>query len=192
MEVELKDYLTIIGLFLTAIALIINANEYAKAQTWKKLEFLAKEVKSFFDDKYVRRALLLLDWNGIDLQLEPGEMYDGQNNVLINDTILQTALRHHSKVPGGKFLPKEVLVRKIFDEFLFQLGIFNQYLESGLMDINELRPYLEYYIHAMGQLENGRKDIETISQIWIYIDTYGYTEVQLLCEKFGYPITVES
>ena len=59
--------------------------EYTKAQRWKKAEFLAREVKEFFADAYVQRALLMLDWNKVDIQLFENEI-EGRKNLRLKIT----------------------------------------------------------------------------------------------------------
>ena len=182
---ELKDFLTLLGV-LSGLATLMKAIlEYQKAQKWKKVEFVAKEMKEFFSDYSVKRALTLLDWNARIIYVKD-ELGKGIESVYIDDDILMQSWRHHSELPDGKFTKVEALVRDIFDDFLSKLGTFNHYLKTDLVEKEDLKPYLIYWIDMIGK--KGRKNEAVLSALWNFIDQYGYTDVQELCDKYGYNI----
>jgi hypothetical protein len=56
---EVREWsLAIIAVFVFARGLI----EYRNAQKWKRAEWVASEMKEFFQDPYVRNAFMILDW----------------------------------------------------------------------------------------------------------------------------------
>ena len=169
MNLEIKDLVSIGALLLTSLTLLKGIVEYQKTQKWKKLEFIAKEVKEFFADFNVKRMLLLLDWNMLDLPIKEGEITTNAKTIKINDDILFSAWQHHEASDG--FPELETLIRVIFDEGLSKLSLFNQYLKTGLMEENDLKPYLIYWIDIIGKAENGRKSSKHIEQLWEYINT---------------------
>src|SRR5689334_2842815 len=69
-ELKLKDHelkhsehwLSILGFGGSSFALIFGYFQYRKADQWKRAEFLAKEMKEFFEDSDVRNVLLMIDW----------------------------------------------------------------------------------------------------------------------------------
>src|SRR2546429_1260550 len=62
-ELKIKGYwLTVVGSFGTACALVFGYFQYRKADRWKRAEFLAKEMKGFFSDPDVRNVLMMIDW----------------------------------------------------------------------------------------------------------------------------------
>lgn len=192
MNWKVDEMLTAIGLFLTSFALLKGIIEYQKAQKWKKQEFLAKEVKEFFDDWNVKRMLRLLDWNKIDISLAEGELLSNpeQKSVILIDADLFQAWKHHSEVLQG-YEEKEALIRHIFDDGLPKLALFYQYTQSGLISTEDLKPYLTYWIQLIGDKNNGRKSPELWTQLWQYIEQYGYPDIQKLCQAFGYDIRIK-
>lgn len=186
---EIKDILTLTGVILTLLTLLKGIYEYKKAQTWKKLEFVAKEIKEFYNDLDNKRAMLLLDWNCIDIPVLDGELDTNPKRITIDDSIILTSLMHHSQKNNRPFNKTETLVRKIFDQFFFKLGIFNQFINTGLILEKDIKPYLMYWIELIAKLDSRRKSNELIKQIWIYINMYDNQDVIELCSRFGFDIT---
>lgn len=155
----------------------------------KKLEFIAKEIKEFFNDFDNKRAFLLLDWNRIDIPIQEGEIKNNPKKIIIDDNILFTSLIHHSQKQNDGFTEEETLVRKVFDHFLFKLGIFNQFINTGLITEKDLKPYLIYWLELIGKLDNGRKSNTLILQIWKYINLYENTDVINLFKRYDFDIT---
>ena len=170
---------------LSLLVLVKGVYEYAKAQKWKKAEFVAKEVKEFYNDFNVKRALVLLDWNANELELRSNEIED-KSKIWFNDEILMSALQTHKE--RNKFKDEEVLIKGIFDSFLDKLSMFNNYVEAGLIDIADIKTYFAYWINIIGDKNNDRKPEKVRTQIWVYINEYGYSDIIELCYKFGYDI----
>jgi len=58
-ELAKRDYeLKVAGFWLTLVWRL----QYRKADQWKRAEFLANEMKEFFDDPDVRNVLTMIDW----------------------------------------------------------------------------------------------------------------------------------
>jgi hypothetical protein len=51
-----------VALLGTGVAFVAGLVEYAGAQRWKRSEWVAQEMRQFFGDEAVRRALLMIDW----------------------------------------------------------------------------------------------------------------------------------
>jgi hypothetical protein len=51
-----------LGLIGTFIAAVLAVRTYRRTEQWKRAEFVAKEMKEFFDNLRVQNALLLIDW----------------------------------------------------------------------------------------------------------------------------------
>lgn len=179
----IKCLTTIIALFIAIKAII----EYRRAQKWKKSEFLAKEIKEFLSDKDVRRALLILDWNVIDLPLYESEIPENKHrSFLFDDEIhLKNAL---SIIPDSRFTDEESIVRKTIDEFLVRLSMIQNYVDSKLINTNDLKPYLKYWIKLMGDKEKSRKKVEYTAKLWAFILHFEYDQVIRLMENFDYKI----
>lgn len=173
-----------IGAFLISLSLLIKGiYEYTKAQKWEKAEFTSKEIKEFYNDFEIKRALILLDWNSNELDLKKNEI-EGKNKFPFTDELIVSALKTHRDSPA--FSDEEVIIKGIFDYLLDRLTMFDNYIETGLISVNDIKPYLIYWIKILADKQNDRKSTEVRSQIWKYIDEYGYDRIRSFCIKFGF------
>jgi hypothetical protein len=62
--------------------------------------------------------------------------------------------------------------------------MFDNYIETGLISVNDIKPYLIYWIRILADKQNDRKPVEVRNQIWKYIDEYGYDRIRTFCNKF--------
>ncbi|MEI6949619.1 hypothetical protein V9K67_20700 [Paraflavisolibacter sp. H34] len=186
-NLDFEKTVKFLTLIVGAIGLFKALIEYTKAQRWKKAEFLAKEVKEFFADNDVQRALLMLDWSIVDIPLFENEIED-KKKFSFNDLMLVTALRHHNET---YFTDEETIIRQTFDEFLFKLGMFQNYIDSKLITKKDIEPYLSYWINLIGNIDLERKDEQCFRQLWRFINYYDYKPVIKLFESFKYNITTE-
>lgn len=183
MSVNVEMILQILAIGISMIVLIKGIFEYTKAQKWKKAEFVSKEVKEFFADFDVKRAMILLDWNANELPLKDGEL-DGKTKFFFTDNLILTALHTHKEM--SSFTNEEAIIKGIFDIFFDKLATFDNYIKTGLINSNDIKPYLNYWIEILADPKNSRKGKNVKDKIWTYIGEYGYSNVASLCEKFGF------
>src|SRR5690606_12106717 len=176
--------LTLIVATIVAIKAIV---EYRKTQKWKKNEFLAKEIKDFFSDKDVKKALLILDWNRIDIPLYDNEIPSNKTRsfLFVDETHLENSLATN---PNSEFTDEETIIRKSFDEFLVKLSMFQNYIDNELIKIKDLKPYLEYWMKLLGDKNNSRKNPIYSEKYWNFINHFEYRQVKKLLKNFGYDI----
>ena len=173
-----------IGAFVIALSLLIKGIcEYTKAQKWKKAEFVSKEIKEFYNDFEIKRAMILLDWNSNELDLRVNEI-EGENKFYFTDDLIISALQTHKDSPA--FSDEEVVIKYVFDCLFDRLTMFDNYIETGLISIKDIKPYLIYWIKILADNQNDRKPKDVRSQIWKYIDEYGYDKIRAFCNKFGF------
>lgn len=183
MCIDLELGLKIGALVISLLLLIKGIYEYTKAQKWKKAEFVSKEIKEFYNDFDIKRAMILLDWNSNELDLKTNEI-EGEKKFYFNDDLIVSALQTHKDSPS--FSDKEVVIKGVFDSLFDRLTMFDNYIETGLIRTNDIKPYLIYWIRILADSQNDRKSKEVRSQIWKYIDEYGYDRIRTFCNKFGF------
>jgi hypothetical protein len=167
---------SIIG-FLTFSKAII---EYMKAQKWKRMEFVANQIKEFNNDIDVKKAMQMLDYTNREVEL-------GGVEVTISNQMLESSLFPDSRGKNGDgFTHDEAHIRDIFDHFFDKLSVFNQYINSGLINLEDVSPYLIYWITILGKKDNERKPIVLIDNIWKYWKAFNYVDMISLMGKFGY------
>jgi len=66
---HLKSLVTIGGTIGSLVVFSIGLSTYLRTEKWKRAEFLANEMKEFFANSRLEKALFLIDWGSRELQL---------------------------------------------------------------------------------------------------------------------------
>jgi hypothetical protein len=225
---EAKDTLTFAQLvvsffgFIGAIsAFSLAIVQYRKSAKWKRMEFIANEVKEFESDPVVQNALLLIDWGkrrinlnlvstpkDTDLTLITREdqwrallphplkdkkKYDGYQSKKIDPKANQTTLQSipDSSEEEIKFTNEEAKIRDTYDVFLTRLDRFHTFIDAKLIDEEELNPFINYWIDAITENTEPEKDAQWRFALLSYIIFYGYTGVLALFRKYGKEIKLD-
>lgn len=178
----MEKFLPFIASILGLLTFLKAIWEYTKAQKWKKLEFVANQMKEFNNDSDVKKAMQMLDYTNRNIVL------DGEN-IVITDELLESALFPDLAGKNGNgFTLQEAQIRDIFDHFFDKLSTINQYISSGLITVEDVRPYLIYWIEILGKDDNERKPNTLITNIWQYWQYFNYADMIMLLKRFGYKI----
>lgn len=161
-----------IGIVTVALAVagfFIGLGQYKEGQRWKRTEFLAEEMKDFRQDAKVQTALLLLDWR----QLRAGDLPEaaaGPGDLVGDDDLAGALVPHEEK--GGHFTEREYWLRGVFDALFDRLERYAHYVDNGLIDVEDLSPYLGYWLaNLAGQGETSKRGA-LLGSIHRYIDAY--------------------
>jgi hypothetical protein len=179
----LEDLLKIAGLSVTAVAFTSGTYQYWKAQRWRRAEFVAQEIRSMKADRLVQAAMLMLDWDGREIELNPDQPDPQKHWVVVTQEMVVSALRRHDQ--GPPFASHEAKIRDAFDRFLDYLERFNQFAEAGLVRASAFEPYLRYWCALIA---DERRAVSPA--LWAYMDFYGYRGVQRLLSSLGYAILI--
>ena len=102
--------------------------------------------------------------------------------------MLTSALKHHDE---AYFTDEETVIRQTMDEFLFKLGMFQNYIDSKLITKKDVQPYLSYWINLVADKNLKRKDEACFRQLWKFIKYYEYNPVIKLFKSFDYDIDTD-
>jgi hypothetical protein len=182
---ETRDVIALFGVCAGLLAFFSGLVQYRKGQQWKRLEFVANELKASFANDDVQRALLFLDWNLNSYDLSGGESEAGLREVWISDDDLERAMVPHPDRRGG-FTQVEIRIRASFDAFFETLRRFEHFVEVGLVHENDFRPYLRYWLDRLCKPARHAKSVQVLQSIWRYIDFYDYVEVKRFVNRYGY------
>ncbi|NEQ50159.1 MAG: hypothetical protein F6K11_08520 [Leptolyngbya sp. SIO3F4] len=178
------DWALRIGAFLISLTVFVKGIlEYSKAQRWKKAVFVADEVKDFYENIDVQRALTLLEWHENTIHLKPHEL-DGQTKLQVSDDLLISSLRVN--VPHSAFTPEELLVRSLFKVLFNRFTMFDNHLRIGLFRVKDMQPFMMHWVRIIADANDSQKPDEVKRQLWTFIDTYRYRSVRDLCGRFGF------
>lgn len=176
------------------------------------MEFIAGEIKEFESDPVVQNALLMIDWGTRKINLflvsDPKET----DFVTITRDVQWKALLPHSlkhdnqeyqatKLPDKVtksedrelgFTVVEAKIRDTYDIFLTRLDRFATFIKSNLIDPGELRPFIDYWIDAITETENLKKDAAWKLTLLTYINYYNYSGVKELFKECGKDLSPEA
>ncbi|MEO1393175.1 MAG: lipase family protein [Cyanobacteria bacterium J06634_5] len=201
------EWLLILSVVLTGGVISWGIRQYAKQQTWQRIEFLRQAVKEFEHAPEVHNALKILDFEEYrDYQIPAGS--EGKTvSFRVDDELLCNALATHDQRARQKQqlndsedrdqLDPEALrqyqietaLRDWFNAMLNGLEHFGYFIESGMFSEKELRPWLNYWIKLIAEPAYRRPGASRFyDALYSYIHNSGFFGVQKLFDRFGYRI----
>jgi hypothetical protein len=178
------DLLKALVLLGAALAFIVGLAQYRRAQHWKRVEWVAQEMKSLFGDPVVQAALRMFEWGSRRIPLYPERKEEGERNVVLKNEIVAEALRLHDDRPEG-FSDQEVDIRDAFDRLLDGLERFHSYVVTGLVQLSDLQPYLKYWAVSLCRPRATRPTEHRLVRLTAYMKRYGYDGALALLERIA-------
>lgn len=174
----------IIALIGAAIGFLVGLMQYKKSQQWKRAEWVAQELKSFFGDAQVDAAFKMIDWSARDICLSSSKADEGRFVFVESEEVIN-ALCHHSERVRGEdgrcFTEKEANIRDSFDKLCDGLERIESYITVGLIEERDIAPYLDYWgIHLRPDSESPR-----LRQIRKFMKHYGWEGAESLLDRFA-------
>jgi hypothetical protein len=182
------NLLKLIGLIGASIAFFIALYRYTVSQKWKKSEFLVSEYRSFINNDFVQKAFLLLDDFKMNLKYIDSAgsdkilLYNSANilNALKNSHENPNKNRKYSNDPGLEY------VRLCIDKFLFKMGVFQNHLDSNLIEKKKLEPYLKYWLELIGNINDSGLPSALRQEIHFYAQDNKLISLIKLFKSYGY------
>jgi hypothetical protein len=186
-QLDAKDFVAFAVAAISLVTLIKGIIEYTKAQSWKKAEFISKEVKEFYSDINVQRALKFLDWDSGKIDLKENEIA-GKNLMYFNNKDLIKSLRNHND-GDTNFTYEEEKIREIIDALLDKLSLFQHFIDGKVFAPKDLKGYLKYWTNIMFDAQNVRPSKTDFSNaLKKYMDAYHFDDLKRLVKSFGYNV----
>ena len=182
-SVGFSNWVEILKILGAAAAFWIGLSQYRRSEAWKRLEFVAAEMKTFYDDAAVKLAMGMLDWRKKEIALYK---YRGENDFareVVDYAIVASAL---STEPEKKYDKVHSAVREIFERFLEFLARFEGFLATGVVEQTDLNPYLDYWIKLIAGRDSHSPEVtaQVLPQLWKFIDYYGYRDVRRFIGRY--------
>lgn len=178
------DLLKALGLLGAAVVFAIGLFQYRRAQQWKRAEWVAQEMKQWFADPLVQAALLMIDWGSRRILLYPGRENVGERYVRLNNDDVARALMLRSERPDS-FSELEADIREAFDRALDGLERFYAYVETGLVELDDLEPYLKYWAVILCRPRPIGPGESRLLRLRTYMDTYGFEGAHALLRRIA-------
>jgi hypothetical protein len=175
------DILKLVG---AVAAFWIGLKQYRKSETWKRVQFVADEMKTFYDDPAVKLAMGMLDWRKKEVALfkyRGGKDID--ERVVVDYALVATALGID---PELKYDKNQSAIREIFERFLEFLARFEGFLETGVVKKGDLDPYLDYWTKLIAGRDANSPEVaeQVLPHLWRFIDHYRYHDVRRFVGRY--------
>jgi hypothetical protein len=152
-------------------------------QKWRRVQHAQSLIEKFHEQENTIKAFEILDTVG-EVEFEPNNNSRRKETIDITDEFLIGALSTFDQKNEND--DSELIVRSIFDYFFEDLSAFQSHIEADLIKIQDIQPYLEYW---MGELTGrGRvRGSEFAQQAAKFLKYFGYKRVVTLAANMGYP-----
>lgn len=180
-RVELKKYslITLISLLLCLLFLFF----YTKHQSQESIKLAISEYRLFKANQEHQIVMHLLEWSRTKIDVYPNDNIDSQ--IVVRDAAVMKSLDLHKD--RNNFTEFESRMKKLFDNFIEDLGYFNKYIEAGILKKENISE-IKYWIEIMASPYNDFKSSEYKNKLKEYILYYKFEEFEKLCERFGYKL----
>jgi hypothetical protein len=178
------DLLKALALLGAALAFLVGLLQYRRAQHWKRAEWVAQEMKALFGDPIVQAVFLMIDWGSRRIALYPDRKQESDRYVLLTNEIVADALMVHDDRPTG-FSELEADIRAAFDKALDGLERFHSYVETGLVDLSDVGPYLRYWAVNLCDPRAERPREHRLNRLKAYMNRYGYEGALTLLQQIA-------
>jgi hypothetical protein len=182
-SVSFSNWIEMLKILGAAAAFWIGFNQYRKSEAWKRLEFVAAEMKAFYDDPAVKLAMGMLDWRKKEVALFKFRGENDFERAVVEYAIVASALGID---PEMKYDKVHSAVREIFERFLEFLARFEGFLATGVVKQTDLNPYLDYWIKLIAGQDAHSPEVtkQVLPSLWKFIDHYGYRDVRGFISRY--------
>jgi len=169
-SVGFSNWIEILKILGAALAFGIGLNQYRKSEAWKRLEFVAAEMKAFYADPAVKLAMGMLDWRKKEVALYKYRDENNYDRELVDYGLVARALGIDPDLAYDK---KQSAIREIFERFLEYLARFEGFLTAGVVKPIDLDPYLGYWTKLIARRDahSPAFPAQVLPQLWNFIDS---------------------
>lgn len=177
------DRLELLKIGLAVVAFSIGWCQYHKAQVWKRVEFVAAEMTRFFDDEAAKEAMTMLDWRRKRMTLYKYRDANDLEKETVTYAIVARSLGTDPKLNYDKI---QSAIREVFERFLLFLARFEGFVRTGVVEENDLTPYLDYWLKLLAGNDENSPEVthQVLPQLWDFIHFYGYKDVARFVERY--------
>ncbi len=127
--------------------------QYQRAQDWKRLEFIAKEMRDFGNIADVRNAIDMMSWLFKEIEFFPNSKNPKRN--LCEKVFSKNIRSTFEKLNQGRYLDSiETLISETFEIFFQEVERLNSFVETKLVSAEELYPFIYFWVYLLNDPEN--------------------------------------
>lgn len=178
-----SNTLEIVKIVAAGIAFCVGLCQYRAAQRWKRVEFVAAEMKLFFEDEAVKAALAMLDWSQREIALHRHRDPNDHKTDWVTYEITASALNTD---PDATYDPIQTPIREIFDAFLAHLERFESFVQAKVVKESDLDPYLHYWTRLLSGNDEKSPLVRQrlLPQLWTFVSHFRYTKVVKFVSRY--------
>jgi hypothetical protein len=154
-------------------------------QKWRRVQYAQSLIREFIQKASTTNAFDILDVLNEDVDLKPDDRTKEKITIRITDEHLVRALSTSYEKRDGE--DKTLFVRTVFDELFGDLSIFQSHIEAGLIKLQDIKPYLDYWLNELTGPGRMKHDSSFTQQVHSYLSHYGYKGAVTLAENMGHP-----
>jgi hypothetical protein len=181
-----KDFAALV----TAAGVIIGGGfalwRWRDDQKWRRVQYAQSIVKACFENALVDKACDVLDCTDETVRFRDEDNPRKYRDIRISDRLLTGALSTFDDKTDNTL--DEQFVRAALDQFFFEINMFQRHIDAKLIKLNDIRPYLEYWIKEISANGRVHQNKDVAHQVYKFLDYFGYHGVLTLARDMGYPI----
>lgn len=135
--------ITLLGYALAAVGSILAYKQWTDDRKWKQREVLRGLIASLNETPGSRNAMMMLSSSDRDIPLldaeEPADRYVRVTWRNVAESLIPEDLMRH------RYNNKEEAIRNSFEDFLGRLNHIEHYLESNLLNVKDIKPFVEIW-----------------------------------------------
>lgn len=176
---QLENHKELLTLLVAVVGGAFALWRWREDQRWRRVQQAQTLVKEFLQKETTKKAFEILDVEGEVVEF-------GSATIEITDDFLIGAISTFDQEKNNSEM--ELVVRGILDEFFDDLSIFQSHVEAGLIELKDIKPYLEYWIRELtgrGRLCGKSFAEQTLK----YLRFFGYNRVETMAANMGLPVS---
>ena len=145
-------------------------------QRWRRVQYASQLLETFFAKENTKKALMMLDSTS-NIELFPDASEAEDREIYVDDASMIEALRSDMRTGFSK---STFAIRMIFDEFFTDLSMFQHHIDAKLLRLEDVRPYLEYWIRSINGHGPVFKQVHSLAlaqQMNKFLDAFGYKAI---------------
>jgi hypothetical protein len=152
-------------------------------QKWRRVQHAQSLIKEFLDKETTIKAFEILDVAGETVEFKTGQS-NATEKIEITDDLLIGALSTFDQ--KDKNTQQELIVRTVLDAFFEDLSIFQSHIDARLIKLEDIKPYLEYYIKELVGQGRCHASPKFGKQAAEYLTFFGYQRVITMAKNMGH------
>ena len=156
---QLENHKELLTLLVAVVGGAFALWRWREDQRWRRVQQAQTLVKEFLQKENTKKAFEILDVDGEVVEF-------GSTTIEITDDFLVGAISTFDQKKNNTEM--ELIVRGILDEFFDDLSIFQTHVDAGLIELKDIKPYLEYWIRELtghGQLRGNSFAQQTLKYL---------------------------